>query len=228
MKNKIILIILSICVSPFVFSQHDCNMYYPLKDGATFQITTYDKKDKATSVLDYKVLNVSDTPDGKVGTIHGVVKDKKGKMVTEMEYKVRCKDNKISVDFNSLMSPQMLEQFKDMEIDVTGTNLDWPNDLRAGQTLPDANMKMKISMAGMNMNFSIDITDRKVIGAESVTTPAGTFDCMVITFDTQVNMGIKQTTSSKQWVSKDVGMVKQEDYKNGKIIDTSLLTAFSI
>lgn len=228
MKNKILLAILCICISPFVFSQHNCNNYYPLKDGASFQITTYDKKDKQTSVVDYKIKDVTDSSEGKTATIHGSVKDKKDKEISEMEFKVTCKDNKISVDFNSLMSPQMTEQFKDMDIDITGTNLEWPNDLSVGQKLPDSNVKMKISMAGMIMNFSVDITDRKVIGSEKITTPAGTFDCMVITYDTQVNMGVKQTTSSKQWIAKDVGMVKQEDYKNGKVMDTSLLTALSI
>lgn len=227
MNNKIIFFILFICITSGAISQNDCNMYYPLTEGAKFQITTFDKKDKPTAVLDYKVVKVTNTDSGKVGTIHGTVKEKNEKTITETEFTVICKDNKLSVDFKSLLSPQMLEQFSNMDYEITGTNLDWPNDLTVGQTLPDANMNMKIGMSGVNMNMSMDIKNRKVIGREKVTTPAGTFDCLIITYDTEVNMGIRQKISSKQWVSEGVGMVKQEDSQKGKIMETSLLTAFS-
>ncbi|QAA81765.1 hypothetical protein EI546_08545 [Aequorivita sp. H23M31] len=227
MKHRITYLILFLCVAPWAISQNDCSMYYPLIEGAEFQITNYDKKDKPTAVIDYKVLDVSSTGSEKVGTMQGTVKDKKGKDLSEMKFKVTCRDNKLSVDFNSLLSPEMVDQFKNMDYDITGTNLDWPNDISVGQTLPDANMTMKISISGMNMTMSMDILNRKVIGKETVTTPAGTFDCYVVTYDTEVDMGIRQKTSSKQWVAKGVGMVKQEDSKNGKIMDTSLLTKFS-
>ncbi|HLW32629.1 MAG TPA: hypothetical protein VKX40_10240, partial [Aequorivita sp.] len=94
-------------------------------------------------------------------------------------------------------------------------------------TLPDANMTMKIGMSGINMTMTIDQKNRKVTGKEKMTTPAGTFDCYVITYDTEVKMGINQTTSSKQWVSEGVGMVKQVDSQKGKITNTTMLTAIS-
>lgn len=227
MTKKILSLILFLCIASWAFSQDDCNMYYPLTEGTKFQITTFDKKNKPTSTLDYKVLKVTNTSEGKVGTIHGTVKDKKGKTEAEMEFKVTCKDDKLSVDFESLLNPQMLAQFGEMDYEITGTNIDWPNDLSVGQTLPDANMNMKIGMSGINMNMSIDIKNRKVTGKETVTTPAGTFDCLVLSYDTEVNMGMRQKISSKQWVSKGVGMVKQEDFQNGKSIGITLLTAFS-
>lgn len=227
MRNIITLTILFFCAIPVASAQNDCNMYYPLKEGATFQMTSYDKKDKTSAVLDYKVLKITNTSAGKVGTIQGSVKDEKGKMLAELEYDVICKGNKLSVDYKSMLSPQMMEQFKDMEYEITGTNLDWPNDLSVGMALPDGNMTMKIGMAGMNMTMTIDQKNRKVIGKEKMTTPAGTFDCYVVTFDTAVKMGINQTTSSKQWISEGVGMVKQEDTQKGKIINTTILTAIS-
>lgn len=228
MKIKFSFLLIFLFIAQFAISQNDCNMYYPLKDGAKFQITTYDKKDKLTSVLDYKVINVQNTAAGKVATIQGSVKDKKDKMMSELEYKVTCKDNKLSIDFESMLSPQLLEQFKDMDYELTGTNMDWPNDLSVGQTLPDSNMNMKISMGGMNMNMDMNITNRKVSGKEKVTTPAGTYDCFVVSHDTSVSMmGTSYNTSTKQWVSKGVGLVKQEDSMKGKVESSSLLTAFS-
>ncbi|MGB3342667.1 MAG: hypothetical protein WBA61_02025 [Aequorivita sp.] len=227
MKNIITLAILSLCMIPLATAQNDCNMYYPLNEGATFQLTSYDKKNKPTAVLDYKVLKIANSAAGKVGTIYGTVKDEKGKMLGELEYDVICKDNKLSVDYQSMLSPQMMEQFKEMDYEISGTNLDWPNDLSVGMILPDGNMTMKIGMGGMNMTMTVDQKNRKVIGKEKMTTPAGTFDCYVITYNTDVKMGINQTTSSKQWVSEGVGMVKQEDSQKGKITNTTMLTAIS-
>ena len=228
MKIKLSFFLAFLFTAQFAISQNDCNMYYPLKEGAKFQITTYDKKNKPTSVLDYTVLNIENTASGKVATIKGSAKDKGDKMLTELEYKVTCKDNKLSIDYESLLSPQMMEQFKEMDYEITGTNLDWPNDISVGQTLPDSNMNMKISMGGMNMNMVLNITDRKVTGIENVTTPAGTYECYVITYNTNVDtMGISHKTSSKQWISKGVGLVKQEDTQKGKVENTSMLTAFS-
>ena len=228
MKIKFSFFLIFLFTAQFAISQNDCNMYYPLNDGAKFQITTYDKSNKPTSVLDYKVINVNNTAAGKVATIQGSVKDKKGKMMSELEYKVTCKDNKLSIDFESMLSPQLLEQFKDMDYELTGTNMDWPNDLSVGQNLPDSNMNMKISMGGMNMNMDMNITNRKVSGKEKVTTPAGTYDCFVISHDTNVSMmGTSHKTSTKQWVSEGVGLVKQEDSMKGKVENTSMLTAFS-
>ncbi len=121
-----------------------------------------------------------------------------------------------------------MEQFKEMDYEITGTNLDWPNDLSVGQTLPDSNMNMKISMGGMNMNMVLTVKDRKVTGKEKITTPAGTFDCFVIAYDTNVEMmGTSHKSSSKQWIAEGVGLVKQEDTQKGKVENTSLLTAFS-
>lgn len=42
-----------------------------------------------------------------------------------------------------------------------------------------------------------------------------------------MKMGFKSTGTSKQWIAKEVGMVKQEEYnKKGKLMSSSQLTAF--
>ncbi|MFT5891771.1 MAG: hypothetical protein ACI9Y7_001878 [Dokdonia sp.] len=78
------------------------------------------------------------------------------------------------------------------------------------------------------MNISVMMIDRKVQNKESITTPAGTFECYVITYTSKMKMGIGRTGSSKQWVAEGVGLVKQEDYnKKGKLTGSNMLTSFS-
>ena len=118
-----------------------------------------------------------------------------------------------------------------MEYDISGTNLDLPNDLGVGQTLPDANMEMNISMSGINLTMNIITKDRTVEAEENITTPAGSFDCYVISYTSQMQMsmgGMNQVSTGKQWIAEGVGMVKNEDYnKKGKITSSSVLTAFT-
>ena len=208
-------------------AQTGCSKYYPFKEGTKAEITAYDKKGKTSAIIDYTILKTTKTSEGEVATMKSSVKDENGKLIAETKYNATCDGNKISIDFKSMVSPMMMDQFKDMDYDISGTDLEIPNNLSVGQTLPDAQMIMNISMSGIKMNMELSITNRKVIGKESVTTPAGTFDCFVITSDMTTKMGVSQTSSSKQWIAEGVGMVKQEDYQKGKVSSSSLLTAFS-
>jgi hypothetical protein len=226
-KTFIISLLLLATVFPQANAQTGCSKFYPLKEGTKAELTSYDKKGKIAAVVDYTILNKTQTSEGEVATMKSSIKDDKGKLIAETEYDVTCDGTKISIDYNSMVSPMMMEQFQNMEYDISGVDLEIPNNLSVGQELPDAEMNMKISMSGINMNMDLTITNRKVIGKEDVTTPAGTFSCFVITYDMSTKMGMTQTSNSKQWIAEGVGMVKQEDYQRGKVSSSSVLTKFS-
>lgn len=222
MKNLVVSIVF-LSILGFGSAQNGCSKYYPMQEGAEFQITVYDKKDKPSGVLDYIVKDVS----GDTATFFFEMRDEKGKLLASSEYGVTCKEDGVSIDFNSLITPGMLEQYKDMEVEMTGTDLELPNNLSPGQTLPDADFLMNIKMSPINMKMSSRFFNRKVAEKESLTTPAGTFDCHVITYDQESKMGIKFTGSSKQWLAEGIGMVKQESYnKKGELMGMSVLTKF--
>lgn len=227
MTRLLIITIVFIGLFTTAQSQTGCSKFYPFKEGTKAEITTYDKKGKTAAIIDYVILEKKQSPEGEVATMKSSVKDENGKLIVETEYDVTCDGTKISIDYNSMVSPMMMEQFKNMEYDISGVDLEIPNNLSVGQELPDAEMNMKISMGGINMNMELKITNRKVIGKEDVTTPAGTFSCFVITSDTTTKMGVTQTSNAKQWIAEGVGMVKQEDYQKGKVSTSSLLTKFS-
>jgi hypothetical protein len=210
------------------FAQNSCSKFYPFSEGATSQLSMYDKKGKISAIVEYSVHEVTTTGDGETATMSHKLIDDKGNLISTSSYDVFCKDGLVSIDFNSLTRPEMMQAFPDAKTEVTGTNIDLPNDLSVGQELPDGGVDIKISMSGINMNMNIAIIDRKVEGKETVTTPAGTFECYVITSTTVMKMGTNMTRKSKQWISEGVGVVKMEDYdKKGKLESTGLLTAFS-
>ena len=77
------------------------------------------------------------------------------------------------------------------------------------------------------MNISVDMLNRKVDKKESITTPAGTYDCFALSYDSEMKMGMKMNFKIKEWISEGVGVVKSESYnKNGKLMGYSELTSF--
>ena len=206
------------------FGQNSCSKYYPFTEGTTFQITSYDKKGKKSSVVDYEIANVTNN----TATFNTKVYDDKGKEIVTSNYNITCENDAVSIDFNSMMSPELFSQYKDMEMDVTGTNIEIPNNLSVGQDLKDADMLMTLNMAGMNMKMTMNLINRKVESKESITTSAGTFDCYVISYTSEFKMGIKQTFMAKDWIAEGVGVVKSESFnKNGKLMGYSELTQIS-
>ncbi len=223
MKN---LLIAAVCLGIYSTgtAQDNCSKYYPMQEGTTMQLTMYDKKDKMTGVIDYKVKEAGNDKATMAYEMH----DDKGKLISSSEYDIVCRDDGVSIDFNSLLSPGVMEQYKDMEVDMTGTELVFPNNLSEGQSLPDADVLMNIKMTPISMKMSNKMSNRKVVSRESLTTPAGTFDCFVITYDNEMKMGVKMSGSGKLWLAEGVGMVRQENFnKKGDMISSMVLTQFS-
>lgn len=212
-------------------AQDNCSTFYPMTEGATYQYNLYDKKDKPSGNTTYSVKSVTNSGGKTVATMSVSVGGTKAKDQMEMEYDVTCDGDGISIDFNSLLSTQMRAQYEQMnaEMDITGTNIEFPNNLSVNQELADAELLMAMSMSGIKMNNEVKITDRKVIAKEQVTTSAGTFDCYVITSTISSKaMMAKMTFTSKLWLAKDVGLVKEESYnKKGKLNNRMELASFS-
>ena len=99
--------------------------------------------------------------------------------------------------------------------------------MSVGDMLDDASMNLKVRSNGIQiMNMDVIISNRKVEAEEDVKTPAGSFECYKITYDTQSKTKIiNMTTSSTEWMAEGVGVVKTENYnKKGKLAGYTLLT----
>lgn len=230
MKIKYILSLLICYTATNIFAQSKCSRFYPLEEGTSFQYTLYNNKDKVEGTTDYLVTDVHNADGNTNATMKLKFTDSNGKNIIESDYKISCTDSGIKIDFQSLFPTQMKQQYEDMgmEMDITGTDIDIPNNLTVGQTLDDSNINVSMSMTGMKMQINIDNYDRKVQDKETVTTAAGTFDCYLLTEKTKSKiMMANQEMSSKTWLAENVGMVKQETYnKKGKLISRMELTEF--
>ncbi|SIT12650.1 hypothetical protein SAMN05421766_1124 [Zobellia uliginosa] len=231
MKTAFLTTVLCLIVTTFTFAQDSCSKFYPLEEGSSFEYTNYDKKEKVEGSVHYTITEVRSEGAASVATFDMKYKDKKGKDLFESNYSFSCENGLVTIDYKSLFPSQMMQQYTEMglEMDISGTDIELPNDLSVGQQLNDANVTVAMSMSGINMNVSVDQTNRKVEKRESVTTPAGTFDCYLITENHMTKtMGATIETSTKLWLAEGIGMVRQESYKkNGSLMSRTELTRFT-
>lgn len=204
-----------------------CSDYYPMKKGTTYELKRYDKKDKLESVKFYEIVASS----GSSATIHTIVTNKDNEEIINAEYEMICEGDKVSIDMNKVLSETLTSSLaksgSEASAEVRGTSLVIPNNLEVGQTLPDSDIDMDIEAGSINLNFSIKNLEKKVVAKESVTVPAGTFDCVVIEQHTETKMMITKKGTVKMWLAKGVGVVKQEDYdKKGNLNGYEVLTKF--
>jgi hypothetical protein len=75
------------------------------------------------------------------------------------------------------------------------------------------------------LNQTITVSNRKVEGMEKVTTAAGTFDCVKISEDVEFKTIIKFQVNTVSWYSKEVGLVKSESYRKGKLMGSTELSS---
>lgn len=225
--QKTLYTLLFVLIATAATSQ-ECSIYFPMKQGAKMQYEMKDKKDRTVSTTDYQIKKIENTNQGTVATIEASVTEGKKSIMSSQEFKAICKGDKLSVDFESLIPANLKESFKDFDYSLNGTNLEYPTNLNVGQSLPDSNVTMTMSMGGMKMEVSVDLVNRKVDRKEKITTPAGTFDCYVVSFDIKTKtMGRTIESSTVQWLASGIGMIQTEDYSKGKLESKMLLTSYS-
>lgn len=95
-----------------------------------------------------------------------------------------------------------------------------PSDLTAGMQLPEFTVEFKV----MFVNTKINCKDRKVIGQERITTPAGTFDCYLVEETVNVkSMFMSEKSTVKTWYARGIGSVRQETWNKKKLESVSEL-----
>ncbi|TVZ52184.1 hypothetical protein [Dokdonia sp. Hel_I_53] len=221
MKNLCIAIAIFVWLP--VVSQNSCSQFYPTEEGKTLIIHQLNKRERLSSITEFTVLEAT-TEGLKIGMI---LKDKRNEPITEATFRATCSNGTTLLEPESIMSG-LMRQYEAMEYRITGDAISIPNDLNVGQSLPDAEVTMVINSGIMNITSTVKMTDRKVVDEEAISTPAGTFDCFVITYTNTLQMGLSRTMKSTQWIATGLGMIQEETRKeNGNLITKSVLYAIN-
>ena len=225
MINKLIFIFLFASLS---VNAQPCDGYFPMNKGSIMETTTFTEKGKPQTISTITIQDIVKTGEGANLSIHADIVDEKGKSVSSADYDAKCSKGSFSINMKSMLTPEQLKSSKDMTVTIEADDIVYPLDFTVGEMLKDAHLKMNVSMNGMNMpGTTIDITNRKIEGKETITTPAGSFECIKISSTIKFKNIIGYEMQSIEWISKGNGVVRTESYRGDKMKGYSLLTKLS-
>ena len=208
-----------ICLATLVSNAQNCATFYPTEVDKTLTYHQFDKRENLDLITTYTVLENT----GSGLTIGVSLKDKDGELITNASYKAICDNGTTRLDPDSVMTTY-LQQYEGMEYTIEGDAIIVASDYEVGEVLPDAEIVMAVSAGIVNIRSTVTMTDKKVVRQESLSTPAGTFNCYVITYTNKLKMGFSKTFQSTQWIAEGVGMVQEETYKtNGRLLTRTML-----
>ncbi len=231
--SRILFLLAFTLITKAGFSQ-DCKGYYYLTNGQVV-MTIYDKKGKENGAVTYTVSDVNKSGATTTASFTSVMNDEKGKLMSSGKGTYKCTGGSMLVDAKVALPGDQMGPYKDMDVKADQVFIEYPATLSAGQSLKDVNYSMEVfnKTGALHATITMDQVNRKVEGKESVTTPAGTWECMKITYDGKMkaslaplNIGIPMNFQVTEWFAPGFGVVKTESKnKNGKLIGSTVITS---
>lgn len=214
-----------------IVAQSDCSTYFLFAEGATFEYSYYDKKDRLQATSTQAIQEVS-TDNGVLSALVTTsMTDDKGKETINGEYTVECDEGTFKMDMSRMIPQESMAALGggEAEMEMSGDGFRLPENLSVGEELPDSKNTISVDAGVMNMNMTMELRDQKVEAKETVTTPAGTFDCIRFSYTTYTKMAfVKNESRTVNWYAEGVGTVKSESYdKRGKLASKMVLTSYT-
>lgn len=227
MKKLSALLFFFILIATYAHAQ--CNEFYQFESGTAWELETYNGKGKLNGKNHQKVTGYEKTSSGFKATINSVLFNEKDKELAKGDVAMTCDGGTILLDMRNFITEDQLKAYDSYEVKVESNALEIPNKLSIGQSLKDGSITITATNSPLPMKMIVNIINRKVEAKESVTTPAGTFECYKISstlnLQNQIGVNINFTFSSIEWIAAKVGTVKSESYnKNGKLQGYTILT----
>jgi len=222
---KPIATIAAICFFAGTARAQECSKFLFLQKDKTIEMTIYNKKGEPNGKQVYLVSDVATSGGTVTGKLASEMFDKKGKSLAKANSSVQCNGGAFSIDMKMMLPQQQAEQAGQGETQVNGQSsyIDYPNGMKVGDQLKDGNFAMDIKRGGMTQTLTMQITERKVLAQESVTTPAGTWDCYKISAHSHISIKAGPISfpinyDYTEWYAPGFGIVKSDGKSGGTAI----------
>lgn len=220
---------LLICVTLFTHvANAQCNNFFPINNGSEWTFENYNAKGKPIGKNNQKVSAFTVAGSGFTATINSISYNEKGKELTKGDLTVSCENGIITMDMRKFIPEEQYKAFGSAEVKVEAENLQFPPTLTVGQSLPDGSITVSAVGNQIPITMFVTISDRTVEGKETITTPAGTFDCYKINssmhLKNQMGITLNFDFSTIEWLAPNGGTIKSESYnKSGKLVGSTVL-----
>jgi len=200
--------------------------FMAMKKGLVQMFVSKDDKGKVTAQTQNTIKEITGDKNAFAIDYQSEVLDAQGRPADKnnpmiLNYRVVVSDGVMYLDMKGLFGA--MNGLDDVQ--ASGSAIKIPNNLAAGQTIPDASVRMRIGF----INCTAIITEGKCLSIEDVTVEAGTFRAHKVSQKNNVTvMGIRSEGTVLTWYVKGVGAVKTETYdKNNKLISVQELKSMN-
>ena len=204
-----------------------CKDYLLLKNNRKVEMTIYSKKGKEDGKQVWNISNLKTSGKTTTATINSEFFDGKGKSINKAVNEVQCTGGALQMNLKMMLSEAQLKQMKNATATASGEFIEYPYGMKEGDALKDGSLKIDYTMdGGMKAAIELSITNRIVGGKESITSPAGTWDCLKISSNQKIvscigGIGIPIKMDVTEWFAPGVGVIKTES-KYGSTLITSI------
>jgi len=208
-------------LSAFLFTTiqlvaQDCTNYYYLQKNKTVEFTSYDEKGKAIRKSVSKVSDVTTANGTMTAIVVSESFDENGKSRGKLSLSYKCNGGALVMNLNFDDPKKQGKAAKsDNVVNTSTSSMEYPSGMKVGDHLKDVVMQMEESIGnGKTVVGTSKITDRIVVAKENVTTTAGSWTCLKITYKTTSTVkGFDmppQTVTTTEWYVPNFGIVKTE------------------
>ncbi|HRP31773.1 MAG TPA: hypothetical protein PKV73_07775 [Agriterribacter sp.] len=212
---KYVLFILSFLLLSRISHAQDCASFYLFRQNATVQYAVYNKKGNANGTLLYHVFSQTAKGGNITSVLHTTLLNKEGKVLNTGASNIKCNNGTLLMDMKLFLPQQQTEQFNRANAKIKDAFLEYPGGLKNGDKLKDGMFSMEIDNNGIKQLLKMQITNRSVTGMEKINTKAGTWNCVVISYQVNLNIqtgpiSIPLNFTAKEWFAPGTGIIKSE------------------
>ncbi|SNR31138.1 TapB family protein [Hymenobacter mucosus] len=220
---------------------YDCTHPFGLYDNMEVVYQLQDADGKAAGTIRNRVVllgseqNKKQTITTNTVLLKSGLYDTKNRLLRLQDVTYLCRQDTSFTDGTSELNPESLRSFRDRRFAYAPVPLAWPNQPTVGSTLPGGGVTVQVSSTAVDIaQVYTRVQKRRITGTESVTTPAGTFECYKVESEREsataarADMVMRTVNRTVDYYSPAVGLVKTEVYgKNGKLEQVRLLTTIN-
>ena len=127
----------------------------------------------------------------------------------------------VSLDVGGVMA-SYIKARTGLNASSTGKHSILPAAMEPGDTLAPVVAHAKVGP----LTYKLVVSERKVLRRETITVPAGTFDCIVVSENKlETGPGHNRYVTNVTWYSKGVGYVRHDTYIKGKLDTSEILNS---
>lgn len=213
MKRTVLIVLALLAAAMPLKAQY----YFATQSGAQASFRIYDNKGNIKGSYEETLKSLSgESLENGVAILEQVYFDKEGKHILKdksSNLTISIQGGEVTANIETIKKGMTTQDFM-----IKGCVLYFPPDIGAGDHLPDRIVSVKVGRIGGNIRLS----ERKVLGMENVTVPAGTFQAAKVQEKQKTRVSIiSEEVTIVSWIVKEVGCVRQEVYDNkGALVQT--------